>query len=56
VQEWGETRGFIEKLLYHRATQLGLALALLAVVVGAVCVCYSNRKPRSKHNFLHSFA
>ncbi|KAH9542745.1 hypothetical protein CY35_13G024000 [Sphagnum magellanicum] len=38
-------RGFVEQLLYHRATQLGLALALLAVVVGVVCVCYSNRKP-----------
>jgi hypothetical protein len=34
-----------------RATQVGLSLALVAVVAGAAYVWYANRKPRSKHFF-----
>ncbi len=50
-KRWGDS---LSNCCTVRATQLGLALALL--VVGAIYVWYSNRKPRSKHSFLHSCA
>jgi hypothetical protein len=49
---WREMGGLMGQLQQQdRATQVGLSLALVAVVAGAAYIWYANRKPRSKHFF-----